>query len=305
MSSIKFDPETKFKWPDYGVGKPMLPQDNKNLKYLFDKEYVNVLNSILAEYKLPLCAGKVTMLTYVTLGNTSYMNTPLFGVYKPDEIDTSIEKSSLSPAIKETILLLSSRFQTDLAVDNDIVALKKKFRECAASNYFVVRLNLQRVYDPGKEQLIGHQNILVIAKNRGIVYLIEPQYSKDTSNTTYQKLLKSSIARFVEELGMASPTIVEPVETCPQAFINDDNCMFWALIIFFLLMLNPQTTDHNKLVLEFNKKYPTSEALTNYIHGFKFALFQSAKAAGMLGGMKKKRKTYRHKKSKHSRTLRR
>lgn len=142
--------------------------------------------------------------------------------------------------------------------------------------------------------------MLVISKNRGIVYWIEPQ--TNVVDDDYTKELNKSIKKIVEDLGMADPTIINPVEVCPQTIADDSNCMFWTYIIFILILLNPDK-DHNLLVKQFLSKYPTKEALTRYVDGFKRTTIE-ALSPQTPGGKRtrkrrvhKKRRTYRRKKS--------
>jgi hypothetical protein len=109
-----------------------------------------------------------------------------------------------------------------------------------------------------------------------------------------------SIKNLVTEIGMPDPIVINPVEICPQALAKDQNCMFWAYIIFMLILLNPDERDHNVLVKRFIEKYPTKEALSGYVNGFKKLM--EPDVSSLPGGKRKtrknrnkKRKTYRKK----------
>lgn len=298
MNFIKFDPETKFKWLDYGVGQPLTSEQDTKLKRFIQSNYTEFLNSILQSLKLPSCSDTIRMLTRLTMGNSTYIKNPLFGIYKYEDVNANIDKSKLPDITKLDILHLF--YEVDGIVHlsmNDIAATKKRFQECASNNIFVLGLTATPIYTPAiNESYITHANILLIAKNRGVVYWIEPA---TTVNPAYETEMISSIKKLVTEIGMVDPTVISPVEICPQAVAKDTNCMFWAYTIFSLLMLNPQERDHNVLIKRFMEKYPTKEALANFMNGFKqFLLPVVPTTAGNKTRKRrrnKKRKTYRRK----------
>ena len=298
MSFVKLDPETKFKWLDYGVGQPLTPEQDTKLKRFIQSNYTEFLNSILQSLKLPSCSDTIRMLTTVTIGNSKYIKNPLFGVYKSEDVDTNLDKSTLSDLAKLNILTVFHEADGKINLwKNDISATKKKFQQCASNNIFVLGLTATPIYTPAvNESYISHANILLIAKNRGVVYWIEPE---TTVNPAYETEMISSIKKLVTEIGMVDPTVISPVEICPQAVAKDANCMFWAYTIFSLLMLNPQERDHNVLIKRFMEKYPTKEALTNFMNGFKQFLLPVVPTTAGSKTRKhrrtKKRKTYRRK----------
>lgn len=299
MNFVKLDPETKFKWPNYGVGMPLSKEDDQKVKRVVQRDFTDILNVFLSGFKLPPCTSRLKMITQVVLGNKIYINSPLFGVYKTPDGHTRLRTSELNDSLKTQLELLFLDVSDKLDLDFTIEHIKKKFRECASNNYFVISLTATplRALAEG-ESYITHSNILVIAKNRGIVYWIEPQ---TTINKTYEDSMISAIKTLVTEIGMVDPTVVNPVEVCPQAVTKDENCMFWSLTLFFLLLLNPQERDHNVLIKRFMEKYPTKEALEGYINGLKGHIKTAIDTQG--AGRKqltrkrrsKKRKTYRKK----------
>lgn len=298
MSNLKFDANTKFKWIDYS-GEPLASNKDNLLKRVIQSKYVELLNAILKDLKLAPCSANVSMLTDLILNNKRYTTNPLFGTYTEKQREEAIEKSSFPDDIKNTLHELVDKITIGLGLDFDIEDIKKKFRECANQSLFIVSLNATPTRNISSgETYFTHANILVIAKNRGIVYWIEPQ---TTIDPTYETRMIESIKKLVTDIGMVDPTIINPVDVCPQSITNDQNCMFWAYIIFTLIMLNPTVRDHNVLVKQFLEKYPTKEALTKYIDGFKQQLVSQLTSAGLIGA-KRSRKRRMYKKHK---TLRR
>jgi hypothetical protein len=301
MASIKLDLETRFKWPKHS-GEPLTPENDKKLKKSVQFKYVELLNGLLHSFKLAPCSGELDIFTDLIIGNRKFVGktNPLFGTYTYPQMHSAIENSSFELSSQAALKELVDNIWVNLSIQFDIENIKKKFRECSNESLFVVSLTTIPVRKVAiGEPYIGHANILVIAKNRGIVFWIEPQTTIDSN---YEARMIESIKKLVTDIGMVDPTVINPVEVCPQAITNDEDCMFWAYTIFLLIMLNPQERDHNILIKRFMEKYPTKEALTKYIDGFKQALLSFAISAGFIGAKRsrkrrlyKKRKTYRKK----------
>lgn len=298
MSQVKLDPEKNFKWPEYKDITPLTEPENSTLKGFLQGTYTGLLNATLKSLGLPACSGDIRMISTVDIGGKPYVDQPLFGTYKMIDVDRKINQSTLSEDLKNQIQLLYGTTIGIVELPVDIENIKKKFRECASNNLFVVHLTTIPIRNlaPG-EKYTSHANILVIAKNRGVVYWIEPQ---TTVNPTYEKLMISSIKNLVSEIGMTDATVINPVEVCPQAVAGDRNCMFWAYVIFMLIMLNPQERDHNVLMKQFMEKYPSKEALTSYINGLKRNMFSMVFPSGAG-----RRRTYRKRAQKKRRITKR
>jgi hypothetical protein len=268
MGSIRLDPETKFKWPEFS-GSPLTDDENKNLKSFMQLNYSDILKRNLSQFKLAPCAGDITIVTKVTIDDKTYIKSPVFGAYTLPQAKAALEQSSLNEIMKLKLENLLTTASVIANIPEDITNVKKSFKECASESLFVIKLTAVPLYrhipKPG-DPYVSHANILVIAKNRGIVYWIEPQ---TTVNPMYENLMISSIKKLVTDIGMVDPTVINPVEVCPQALTKDNNCMFWSYVIFLLIMLNPYERDHNVLIKRFMEKYSTKEALTSYIDGFK------------------------------------
>jgi hypothetical protein len=300
MSNIKLDPETKFKWPEYD-GDPFTEKEDDKTRVLFSKQSSDVLNKLLSSVGIQECSGKIPMsvgLRYRTSPTISRI-TPLFGTYKESDLEPKIALMDYDESQKKYLRMMIKHTFGKIWEKYPFETIKQKFRECTGSNLFVIHVIVMPLSDI--YEVPFHANMLVIAKNRGVVYWIEPQAEPGDSQV-YTKELSNSIKRLVEDLGMPDPTIVNPVEVCPQAITNDENCMFWTYIIFMLILLNPQERDHNKLVKQFLEKYPTKEALTRYVDGFKRTFLDMFPAPAQAGKGRtykrrvvKKRKTYRRK----------
>jgi hypothetical protein len=302
MSLVKLDPEKNFKWPAYPPTPALSEADNSTLRIVLQLSYKELIDKTLADFNLPACSGEIRMLTTLFYGGQTYINgSPIFGTYTKTGFDSRLEKSTLSEELKEEIeyMYITLVAGAGVTLPDDIKTIKERFRQCAPNNLFVVRLTTSPLHELKQGvKHISHANILVIAKNRGTVYWIEP---KTTVNPKYESLMISSIKTLVTDIGMPDPTVINPVEVCPQAIANDTNCMFWAYVIFMLILLNPQERDHNVLIKNFMEKYPTKEALGGYINGLKTTMLPIAVSYG--AGRKrtirrrhhKKRKTYRRK----------
>lgn len=294
MSLIKLDPETKFKWPEFD-GDPLTEKENNNVLTILARNRKPIIDGFLSMFGLQECSGVIPIITVTQFRTVDgYKINSLFGTYKQSDLEPNLalltqysedQKKYIRMMIKNTI---GNTWET-----YSFETIKKKFRECASSNYFTVYLSLK----PLTDQLgtSAHANMLVIAKNRGVVYWIEPQTKLMEVNYTNE--LHKSIKKLVEDLGMADPTIINPVQVCPQTITGDLNCMFWTYLIFILILLNPNK-DHNDLVKQFLSKYSTKELLTRYIDGFKRNTLETlAPSAGRrrktIRRYLKKRKTYR------------
>lgn len=287
MSSVKLDPEKKFKWVEYRLATPLTETENTKLKSFLQSTYSGLIDVTLNNLRLRPCSGNITMITLYSSEGKTYINQPLFGTYKSTDVSTKLGQSTVSEDLKSKIQFQYNYYKSLLKLPANIEDIKKKFRECLSDNLFVVHLEVVPLEDIDIKQYTTHSNILVIAKNRGTVYWIEPQ---TTINPTYEKLMITSIKNLVAEIGMPDATIINPVEVCPQAVTQDRNCMFWTYVIFLLIMLNPQERDHNIIINRFMEKYPTKESLETYMNNFKRDLFSKA---NLSGG--KRRRTYRKK----------
>lgn len=289
MSQVKLDPEKKFKWPEYKNAAPLTESENTQLKQVLQETYTELIDVTLNSLGLPPCSGEIKLITTVVGKSTTYIDQPLFGTYKMTDINKKLNESTLSEDIKDQIELLYTSNINRIGLPTDINNIKKKFRECALNNLFIIHMSAIPIRNiPPNETYTSHANILVIAKNRGIVYWIEPQ---TTVNPKYEELMIKSIKDLVAEIGMPGATVINPVEVCPQAVTQDRNCMFWSYVIFLLIMLNPQERDHNVLIKNFMEKYPTKELLEGYINGLKRFLFSMA----FRSGSGRRRRTYRKK----------
>lgn len=299
MIPVKLDADKKFKWPDFkGLQTALSQEENKSLLQDVSKNYQNILDSTLSYLKFPTCSGRVGMITTVEVDNNRKNDTPLFGVYKSENLNPTIDSYlTISEDSRKYIkdLIKTLKINEKVSTSADLQAIKDKYRECLSNDLFIINLTVFPLYYT--TNYAGHQNILVISKARGVIYWIEPQ---STVDETYETSMIKSIKKLVTEIGMINPTVINPVETCPQAIAGDQNCMFWAYIILFLILLNPQERDHNALIKKFMEKYPTKEVLTSYINGLKLFMSDPEKYKTTAG---KRRKTRRLKKNR--RTMRR
>jgi hypothetical protein len=300
MSLIRLDPEKNFKWTAYPPAQPLSSSDDMRLKKFTQLNYVDLINSTLGFFKLRPCAGKVVMITELVTPSKTIIDNPLFGTYKIDDVTPKLKSSVLSEEATDRIEALYYEVSNNLNLPADINDVKQKFKDCASNNLFVVALTAfpLRKLPPGESVYVSHANILVIAKNLGKVYWIEPE---TTGSPAYEEKMKSSIKVLVNEIGLRDPEVVIPNTTCPQGLTNDTDCMFWSYVIFTLIMLNPQEKDHNVLIRNFMEKYPTKEALSQYINGFKTSVLSSVPSSGATRKRTikkknhKKRRTYRRK----------
>lgn len=299
-----FDPETKFKWIQFDPKEPLTADEDKIFKQKIQTNYLRMLNTLLTVFKVPTCSGQIRMLGRTIVNGELQSVDPIFGMYKDIEfakLEEKVKASGLpedqqrqvkeSYTLSNASLLMTSEMQS-------FEVIKKKFKECALNNLFVVSLTVTPVGD-SRYNLSSHANILIIAKNRGVVYWIEPQTTVDA---VYERKMVTAIKTLVTDIGMSDPTVITPVEVCPQALTGDRNCMFWAYMIFFILMLNPAERDHNVLINRYMGKYPTREALSGQINGLKFIMNEQVK---MLAGKRRstfKRKSKRSNKHRNPRT---
>lgn len=301
MSLVKLDIETKFKWPEYD-GDPLTQEENSKLMKLFWKQALSILNKTLSSFGLQECSGRVSIIADLRFRSEQpYIrleDNPLFGVYKQADVEPALAQSGFSENGKTYLRMVVKNVISDRWIEFPFETIKTKFRECLSSNFFVIALSTVPLSD-----ILGvsnHANMLVISKSRGTVYWIEPQGSPSYAESDYSQLMGKSIKKLVTDLGMADPTIVNPVTVCPQTISDDINCQFWSYIIFFLLMLNPREQDHNKLIQKFMQKYSTKEALTRYIDGFKRKMLeQISSSAG------RRRHTHKRRVNKKRKTQRR
>lgn len=285
---IKIDADQKFKWTDFKLQPPLSDAVNKQVKFAVSTKYDNVIQYRLNAYKLAPCSKRVFMAGQLLFNNDSGMiDNPLFGLYDIEDKKRRIEESGLSEKLQFNIdyIFEMSGAKLLLEAKNDIESVKKKFRECANQKLFIVPLVVTPIKDMSLGQVSSHQNILVIAKNRGTVYWIEPE---TIQGINYQNAMIRSIKELVTTIGMVDPTVIIPSGTCPQGIVNDKNCMFWSLVIFELIMLNPDERDHSVLIQKFLQKYPTNEALNGYINGFKYVI---KGLFGIAGGKKRVSRT--------------
>ena len=290
--SVKLDADKKFKWPDFKAVQTSLPQEtNKLLLQDVSKNYQSILDSTLKYLKLPVCSGKIGMLSRVEVDGIMKNDTPLFGLYNLENFNSTVDGYlTISENSRKYIkdLAKTLKINEKISTSEDLQVIKNKYKECLSTDLFIVNLTVFPLYYT--LNYAGHQNILVISKARGVVYWIEPQTTVDQ---TYEASMIKSIKKLVTEIGMPNPTVINPVETCPQAIASDQNCMFWAYVILFLILLNPQERDHNNLIKKFIEKYPTKETLSSYINGLKLFMLDPEKYKTTAG---KRRKTRRLKK---------
>jgi hypothetical protein len=301
--SIKFDPDEKFKWIDFGTSAPLTDVQDKQLRKMVQQNYTRILDGLLSQFKLPLCSGSVNMLTSVDVDGKTYINNPLFGIYKTTpSIDKVIESYYPDPddivAMKFSDAYLTSHASFLNALPSNIDAIKKKFKECAQESLFVIDLKTYPVTPLKAGPLVTHQNILIIQKNRGSVFWIEPQTIGTRENIL---AMSKSIKTLVTEIGMVNPTVQVVNVECPQAVTRDSNCMFWAYSIFFTILMNPYETNKNNLIRKFMTKYPTEETLVSYMNGLKFWMKNQM---GIAGGKKAARRTKRLRKLKSLKKIR-
>ena len=301
--SLKFDPDEKFKWIDFGTAPPLTDLQDKQLRKMVQSNYTRMLDGLLNQFNLPLCSGSVKMLTTVDVDGRTYINNPLFGVYKTTpSIDKVIQSHYPDPDDIAAMKFLGAYDVSHAsfldALPSNIDDIKKKFKECAQESLFVIDLTTYPVTPLKAGPLVTHQNILIIQKNRGSVFWIEPQ-----SLGTREHILAMSkaIKTLVTDIGMVNPTIQVVSVECPQAVTRDSNCMFWAYSIFFTALLNPYETNKNNLIKKFMTKYPTEAALVSYMNGLKFWM---KKQMGIAGGKKATRRTKRVRKPKSLKKIR-
>jgi hypothetical protein len=294
MSNIRFDPATRFKWLDFS-GEPLTAEEDIQLKRYMAFMYTSVINIQLKFVGLAPCSSEIRMLTTLKIdGEESKSN--LFGAYTITQVDSLIQQNT-NQLVKDNLTAITTSLESKLNLPIDISDVKKKFRECARESLFVVSLIAIPIdfnQSGVKERYILHQNILVIAKNKGIVFWIEPQ---TTIDPRYEAAMIKSIKNLVTDIGMADPTVINPVEVCPQAVTKDNNCMFWAYVIFMLIMENPTEYDHNKLIKQFMEKYPTKESLEKYMNGFKRALISALSTGGKRFRKHRTRRTHKKRKT--------
>lgn len=140
--------------------------------------------------------------------------------------------------------------------------VKKEFQACAD---YLIFLNVSTGADAAG-QVTGHQNALYIRKSDKKVFWIEPQHSESTGSL--EEEVRPFIDEIIKQLGIADYTLVVPEETCVQAVAEDNNCVFWSMLLYQLIMEGKADTtgQASKIVLG---RFKTPEELRTFVEQLK------------------------------------
>lgn len=173
--------------------------------------------------------------------------------------------------------LLSQGYLIDFfgITKDQLSVIRNLYLNCKADQYFFIPITLipfMRLTSPNYSR---HANGLFISKAKGTVYRIEPQYYNNTTDQYKKKIdekLNNSIKDLVNKIGLKDPTLIPITVKCPQAIVEDKNCIFWSQFIFIEIIRNLyKIKDPNLIIQEISSK-PAKE-LKTMIYNFKKDLF--------------------------------
>lgn len=156
---------------------------------------------------------------------------------------------------------------------NNISEIRSHFLNCPMDKYFFIPLTLLP-FGPVDLKLPNHANGIFISKAKGTVFRIEPQYYVNDNDPDYkekQARLNQAVIRLTNEIGLKDPTFINIKVPCPQAIVEDKNCIFWSLLIFEQIIKNLYKKDINTVIQEISLK-PKQE-LEKIIYEYKKDLF--------------------------------
>jgi hypothetical protein len=129
--------------------------------------------------------------------------------------------------------------------------------------------------------LIHHANYIVIRKAAKLWYLVEPERNTSSNLDFKDKLDKRFEHRILSEIGKrvddaaGEEYTYDPIRvTCPQAITKDENCIWWSLLLAYMLAQNSETIDFNMLLKKILRTY--SSDLPSLIESFKVFLVEKA-----------------------------
>lgn len=156
---------------------------------------------------------------------------------------------------------------------NNLASLKQQYQNCPADQFFYIPLTIIP-FIPITYKKANHANGIFIRKSKGTVFRVEPQYYVDKKEGGYQErqaAINRGVIQLTNEIGLKDPTFVDIKVPCPQAIVEDTNCMFWSIYIFEAIIKNIYKKDINAVIQEISS-LPKAE-LEKLMYEYKRELF--------------------------------
>lgn len=166
------------------------------------------------------------------------------------------------------IPFLAGKYPTPPKMLMDIYLTDKNVSDFKSCDTFVILLTI--LVDV--QDTIGHANILYIRKEDAKIFWIEPQYS--TEGHPYEEFLLPFIDAIQARLGIQSYTRIQPQGTCIQAVARDQNCVFWSLLLYVMVLTKQaETTEEaTKIILA---RFKPGDELRNFIDSAKSTMYDN------------------------------
>lgn len=204
----------------------------------------------------------------------------VYGTYyhKPGDPNLSVDNTftggysiqSLKEKDKANVLRGTNYLQVfpDAVIKPLIDKIKTFFKSGCRNDYMYIPLSLVPLilYGVTREEaanLSGHANGILIRRSKGTVMRIEPA-NLDEANQVADRMVDEGIIKFVNEIGLANPTLVEINEVCPQSLTKDKNCVFWTMFIFKEILQNIFKKDPNQVIAELSARPELPTIIENF-----------------------------------------